>query len=122
MPVISHAQRLIDTVRDTLKQKRISQETLATRLQMSQQAVSRRLTGEVEFSLSQLQIVADVLDVPLEQLVAAPALADTQASSETTPHVSDDPTGAPKPVETTSAGVVPPAAPAGDSSDLGDVA
>jgi hypothetical protein len=50
------------------------------------------------------------------------ALADSHTSSDPSPLGSDETSGAPTPVETTSAGAVPPAAPAGDSSDLGDAA
>lgn len=51
-----------------MREQRISQTTLATALGLSQQAVSRRLTGEVPFTLPELEIAAHTLDTTLATL------------------------------------------------------
>lgn len=47
-----------------------SQNDIAAHLDMSQAAFSRRMTGEVEFRVSELRAIAGFLSVPLEQLLA----------------------------------------------------
>lgn len=47
-----------------------SQADLATELSMSQAAVSRRLSGDVIFTIDELAKVARVLRVPLPELAA----------------------------------------------------
>lgn len=59
------------TVRAELARKRISQTTLAERLHLSQTAVSRRLTGKKAFDVAELQVIAEVVEVPIDRLVAA---------------------------------------------------
>lgn len=53
-----------------MARQQISQTAVADRLGLSQTAVSRRLRGEVEFSVTELHAVADVLGLPVERLLA----------------------------------------------------
>lgn len=66
------AKRVAEEVRVAMARRRVPQTAVASRLQMSQAAVSRRLAGDVEFTASQLITVADMLDIDLDSLRAAP--------------------------------------------------
>ena len=57
-------------VRAEMARQRRSGVELATHLDLSQQAVSRRLAGEVAFDLDELAAVAEWLGVPLQTLIA----------------------------------------------------
>lgn len=60
-------------VRNAMKRARVSQRDLAAHLRISQAAVSRRVSGSVEFTVSQLRAVAVIVDVPVEALMGEPA-------------------------------------------------
>jgi transcriptional regulator with XRE-family HTH domain len=72
MPPSLHAQRVTSRVRHELRARRISQEELAAAIGISQQAVSRRLTGDVDFTLTELGIVAEQLGTSIADLTAEP--------------------------------------------------
>lgn len=67
----NQAETVGAAVRAELARKRISQTELASKLHLSQTAVSRRLTGKKAFDVNELAVVADVTGVPLDRLVAA---------------------------------------------------
>jgi transcriptional regulator with XRE-family HTH domain len=69
----STTHRVTEVIRDKLRDAKISQESAAASLGLSQQAVSRRLSGEVDFSLTELTVVAELLSVPLSELLDRPA-------------------------------------------------
>lgn len=50
-------------VRDAMKAANVSQQALADKLSLSQGAISRRLTGQVDFSSSELVVAAGILGV-----------------------------------------------------------
>lgn len=52
------------------KRSGVSQQELAAGAGLSQPAMSRRMNGEVEFRVDELQAIAAFLEVPLEQLLA----------------------------------------------------
>jgi transcriptional regulator with XRE-family HTH domain len=54
-----------------MAERRVSGAELARRLNVKQPYISRRLTGEVEFRLSDLQDIAAALGVPVTQLLPA---------------------------------------------------
>ena len=59
-----------------MDRQRIRQTTLGQRIGCSQQAVSRRIRGEVPFNVGELEIIAHLLDIPasvflVEEEVAA---------------------------------------------------
>lgn len=63
------AQRVAAEVRAEMARQRKTQADLANLLTSSQAAVSRRLSGEVEFTTGQLLRVASYLGVPIAQLL-----------------------------------------------------
>jgi len=56
-------------VRAEMSRRQITQAVVARRLNLSQSAVSLRLTGSVEFKVSELQAVAALLGVPTASLL-----------------------------------------------------
>lgn len=55
----------------------LTQADLAAALKLSRTAVHRRLTGRVDFSLSELRTTARLIHQPLAHIVSAPALAES---------------------------------------------
>lgn len=70
MPETPTTNRVAERVRAAMAAKGISQTVLGTKLHRSQHAVSRRLLGYVDFSITELETIARELDVPLAELVA----------------------------------------------------
>lgn len=56
-------------VRAEVARRRLRQSEIAEALELDQRAVSRRLLGYVEFSASELQKLAGLLDVPAATLL-----------------------------------------------------
>lgn len=65
-------ERVPSRIRSELRRRRMSQAALARELGRTENFISRRLRGEVSFSVDDLDQVARALDVPLENLVAPP--------------------------------------------------
>lgn len=63
------AQRVACTVRARMAERRVTQAAVAQRLGMSQAAVSRRLSGSVAFDVNELDAVADLVGVPVTDLL-----------------------------------------------------
>jgi len=63
------AEEVAQRVRVRLTLQRRTQSDLAGRLGLSQAGVSRRLAGQVEFTVSELATVAAFLDVPMAELL-----------------------------------------------------
>jgi hypothetical protein len=59
-----------DEVRAAMARRRVSQGDLADHLEVSQAAVSRRLSGEVAWSVPELVAIALFLDVAVETLLS----------------------------------------------------
>lgn len=53
--------------RAEIARQRLTLREVAARLGMVHTSLHRRLTGEIDFSVSELAALADVLEVPLEQ-------------------------------------------------------
>lgn len=64
-----------DNVRAAMARRRVTQNALAADLDMTQQALSRRLTGAVAFNVDELHAAAAALDVPVTSLLAEPVAA-----------------------------------------------
>jgi transcriptional regulator with XRE-family HTH domain len=60
-----------ERVRVAMSGAGLSQRAIAEQLGVSQQWVSRRIAGRVAFNLAELARVANVLDVPISDLIAA---------------------------------------------------
>lgn len=69
VPTTLTAQRAAAEVRAEVARQRKPQREIADILGMSQAAASRRLLGQVEFSLSELTRLAEVLGVPLSAFI-----------------------------------------------------
>jgi transcriptional regulator with XRE-family HTH domain len=65
----TYNETVVAEVRAEMGRRRLSQEDLATALGWTQAAVSRRLTGTVTFSTTEVEQVATALGIPLSQLV-----------------------------------------------------
>lgn len=68
----THAQSVAANIRAEMARRRATQGALAAALGVTQQAVSRRLRGDVEFTVTELQIVAETLGVDPARLLTAP--------------------------------------------------
>lgn len=62
------SQAIARNVRAELARRRLTQEQVGAEIGLTQKAMSRRLTGEVEFSGSELQKLAEVLGTPVATL------------------------------------------------------
>lgn len=65
---------IADRVRSALALRRFTQERAGEEIGLTQKAMSRRLTGEVEFSASELQRLAELLDVSVASLYGEPSV------------------------------------------------
>lgn len=61
-----------DNIRAEMARKRMTQFQLAQHLDLSQAAVSRRLSGLTAFDVNELQQVADLLEVSPASLLGEP--------------------------------------------------
>lgn len=62
------SQVIVENVRAELARRRLTQEQVGVEIGLTQKAMSRRLTGEVEFSGSELQKLAEFLGTPVATL------------------------------------------------------
>jgi transcriptional regulator with XRE-family HTH domain len=60
-------------VKAELQKQGLTQVALAHELNATENFVSRRLRGEVDFNLTELTTVAEILDVPVEQFLRGAA-------------------------------------------------
>jgi transcriptional regulator with XRE-family HTH domain len=81
-----------DEVRAAMARRRVSQGELADHLEVSQAAISRRLSGEVAWSVPELISIALFLDVAAESLLSpASSTAATPPRDGGTPFPGDVP-------------------------------
>lgn len=66
----TRAESVAGNVRAEMARLRVSQSEVGSALGLTQQAVSRRLRGEVPFNVNELGVVADVLAVEVTDLLA----------------------------------------------------
>lgn len=62
-------QRVAGNVRAELARVRMSQAVAATYLGISQAAFSRRLLGTIDFNLTEISRLSELLDVPVGELI-----------------------------------------------------
>lgn len=62
-------KRVAAEVRAEMARQKVSQETLCTRIGMSQSTLSRRITGEYPFDTSELARIAAALGVPVARFL-----------------------------------------------------
>lgn len=77
MAPTNNADNVAERIRKISRAARISQESLAAAIGLSQQAMSRRFQGEVDFSVSELTAIA-----PLLGTTAAALLTPTASPSD----------------------------------------
>ena len=65
------AIRVANNIRAEVARRRLSQVKLAEQVGIRQQALSRRLNGTTPFRIDELARIAEVLDIPLSELVVA---------------------------------------------------
>lgn len=65
------ALRVANNIRAEVARRRLSQVKLAEQVGIRQQALSRRLNGTTPFRIDELARIAEVLDMPLSELVVA---------------------------------------------------
>lgn len=63
----SQRERVAANVRAEVARKSTPQSALATALDLNQAGISRRLSGKVEFSASELALLSKLLCVPVER-------------------------------------------------------
>lgn len=63
------AEHVSDRVRATLAVKRVSGAELARRMEVSPTYVWRRVNGEVPFDVADLERIADLIGVPVGELL-----------------------------------------------------
>lgn len=66
-------KRVSDSVKSLMDAQRLTQQDLAHALEISQQSVSRRLSGITAWSVDELAVVSDLLGVSLVDIVKAAA-------------------------------------------------
>lgn len=75
---MTHKRRLTEdvagNVRAEMARRRIGQPQIAQALGLSQASVSRRLMGQTPIDVNELEVIAQVLDVPISTLLPATAV------------------------------------------------
>lgn len=66
---MSEPHRAAATVRAEMARQRIRQITVARHLGLSQQAISRRMSGSIDFTVGELLSIASLLNVPASTLL-----------------------------------------------------
>jgi transcriptional regulator with XRE-family HTH domain len=62
-------QHVAQEIRAEMARRRLSQTALAERLGTGQRSISRRLLGEVELTVGDVDQIAQILGMPIEQLL-----------------------------------------------------
>jgi transcriptional regulator with XRE-family HTH domain len=69
MPTLTHSERVARNVRAEMVRAAINQTDIASHLGISQQSISRRLSGRTSFTIDELAHIAIVLNVRLADLI-----------------------------------------------------
>lgn len=69
MPNNQHAICVGRNVQAEMVRRGITQAAFAPRLKMTQQGLSRRISGRTAFKVDELQRVADLLEIPITELL-----------------------------------------------------
>lgn len=75
MELDPHAVAAADRIRVVLAEVKVSGSELARRMGVSQSYVARRMTGRQSFTVAELLRIADLLGVPVAQLLPLAASA-----------------------------------------------
>ena len=66
--VTQKKNRINDFIRGELKRRKLSQEELSFRLGLTQTGISKRLAGNVDWTLGELILLCEVLEIQLGDL------------------------------------------------------
>lgn len=66
--VTQKKNRANDTIRGTMKRKKLSQEEVAYRIGIERSCLARRLSGQTEWTLGELILLCEVLEIQLGDL------------------------------------------------------
>ena len=66
--VTQKKNRINDFIRGELKRRKLSQEELSFRLGLQQTGISKRLSGQTDWSLGELILLCEVLEIQLGDL------------------------------------------------------
>lgn len=69
MPAEKADERIAATVRAEAARRKITQTAIGAHLGLTQPGISRRMLGRVPFSAAELAAVADLLGLPVSELV-----------------------------------------------------
>lgn len=67
--VTQKKNRINDFLRGELKRRKVSQEELSFRLGLNQTGVSKRLSGQTEWTLGELILLCEVLEIKLGDIL-----------------------------------------------------
>lgn len=73
---LAERRRIAANVRAEVARRGVSQSALAELLGMNQAGISRRLSGRIDFSASEIAALAEYLSVPVNAFFNTPALAE----------------------------------------------
>lgn len=68
MPTLTHTERVTRNLRAEMSRAGINQTAVAAHLGLSQQAISRRMSGRTSFTVDELAHVAELLGVSVSVL------------------------------------------------------
>lgn len=67
--VIPHLQVDLIKLKDFLKQKKISQERLSNAMNISTRSIVKKLNGESDFKLKELNDICFLLNIPITEIL-----------------------------------------------------
>lgn len=67
--VISHLQVDLIKLKDFLKQKKISQERLSNAMNISTRSIVKKLNGDSDFKLKELNDICFLLNIPITEIL-----------------------------------------------------
>lgn len=70
MDTDTYTQRVADTVRAEMARRRVGHQRLAVALGVSRGSVHRRLSGQLPFDVAELSVIADLLGIPVADLIS----------------------------------------------------
>ncbi len=70
MSLMTTDQRVAANVRAELARRRVNRQALAKAMGIGPMAISRRMSGQVSFSIAELYRVAEILKVDISALIA----------------------------------------------------
>lgn len=70
MPNTTDREQIAANVRAAMARRRVDQQAVADVIGKTRQAVGGKVNGRVHFRVDELQAIAELLDVPFDELIA----------------------------------------------------